>query len=217
MIYSVITLTPDVINNYCKTGIINKAIQNGTISVNTYNLLDYSKTPCKKVYGGGPNGMVITAPSILAAYNNIGVSTPYDESKKTRTKVFIMSASGTPFTNVLAKQISKDYSHIILISGRFEGVDYRIKSALSAEEISIGDYILSNGDLACNIMIDCISRQYIVKSLEENREQGSPMNSSHIFTRPESFEYNNKIYSVPKELLSGNPSEIKKWQSKNEN
>ena len=211
MIYSVITLAPDVINNYCKTGIINKAIQNGTIAVNTYNLLDYSKTPCKKVYGGGPNGMVITAPSILAAYE--GVSPPYDES---RTKVYIMSASGTPFTNVLAKQISTDYSHIILISGRFEGVDYRIKSALSAEEISIGDYILSNGDLACNIMIDCISRQYIVKSLEENRQSG-PMNSSHIFTRPRSFEYNNQIYSVPKELLSGNPSEIKKWQSKNEN
>lgn len=205
MLYSIITLAPNVINDYCKTGIISKAIKNNTMSVNTYNLLDYNKTPCKKMYGGR-HGMVITAQSILSTYDSI------PKMCNQKIKVLVMSPSGKLFTNKIAKEIAENYSHVILISGRFEGIDYRVNLALDVDEISIGDFILSNGDLACNIIIDSVTRQLpgVVKSLEETRNS----NSKHVYTRPDCFEYNKTVFSVPKELLSGNPIKIKNWEKK---
>lgn len=120
----------------------------------------------------------------------------------------------------MARDWAKKYDSIIMICGRYEGVDARVKPLLrqgyggQAEEISVGDYVLTGGELPSAVVADAVSRHVPgvlgkEESLEENRSLGFP-----LYTKPEVFEFNGKKYSIPKILLSGNHQKIKKWREK---
>lgn len=156
-------------------------------------------------YGGGP-GMVLRPEFFLKAFSKIKTK------DKKKTKIIIFSPSGKKFDTAYAKNSAKKYTDIVLISGRYEGIDARVQKILKAENISIGDYVLTSGDLPAMVLIDSISRQIPgvlgkYESLEEER-----VSSSEVYTRPEILKFKNKNYRVPKVLLSGHQAKIEAWK-----
>jgi tRNA (guanine37-N1)-methyltransferase len=136
--------------------------------------------------------------------------------KKYKPKVLIVNfiPSSEKFTTSEAKKISKKYTDVILICGRYEGIDARVDKILKTKKYSIGDYVLTGGEIPAMVLIDSISRQIKgvlgnLNSLEEER-----VSSSEIYTRPEVIEHKNKKYRVPKVLLGGNHKEIETWKNK---
>jgi tRNA (guanine37-N1)-methyltransferase len=202
-------------DSYLKESIIGRAIKNKKISINFYNPRDFIKAPKNnykpvddKPYGGGP-GMVMRAEPILKAVEK---AVSKIKSKKILIINFIPTAE--KFVTSDAKKISKNYTDIILISGRYEGIDARVDKILKTKKFSIGDYVLTGGELPAMILIDCISRQISgvlgkYESLEEER-----VSSSEVYTRPEILKYRGKNYKVPKVLLSGNHKKIEEWKKK---
>jgi tRNA (guanine37-N1)-methyltransferase len=137
--------------------------------------------------------------------------------KTSKVLVVIFNAGGDMFTNTLAQVSAKKYTDIIFICGRYEGVDSRVKKILKAKEWSIGEYVLTGGELPAMVCIDAISRQikgvlHAELSLEEKR-----IASHEIYARPEIYEYNKKKYKVPKVLLSGNHKLIDEYRLLEEN
>jgi tRNA (guanine37-N1)-methyltransferase len=214
MRFHVITLFPNAFDSYLNESIISRAIEDKKIKVFFYNPRDNSDDKWKRVdqkpYSGGP-GMVIQAlPTIKAiekALKKIG---------KNKYKIVFFSPAGKQFTTDYAKKIAKKgkspLSDIILVCGRYEGIDARVKKAFKMEDISIGPFVLTGGELPAMIYIDSVSRQIEgvlgnFNSLEENR-----IASHDVYTRPEVFEYKGKKYKVPSVLLSGNHAEIEKWK-----
>ena len=126
-----------------------------------------------------------------------------------------MSPRGKVFTQVMAKDYAKKYDHLVLISGRYEGIDARVKNALKAEEISVGDYILTGGELPALTIIDSTSRQIegvlgTHESLEDDRAT-----TGETYTRPEIIEYKKKKLKVPPVFVGGNHAEIEKRRQQN--
>jgi len=227
MRFHIITIFPKMFISYLRESIIGRAIRNKLISIKFYNPRDFIKAPLNnykpvddKPYGGGP-GMVMRAEPILKAVEFVlkkistpsrKRATPQEGNKKTIIINFIPSAP--KFTTTSAKILSKKYTDIILISGRYEGIDARVEKILKAEEISIGDYVLTGGELPAMVLIDSISRQIPgilgkYESLEEER-----VSSSEVYTRPEVLKWKDKKYKVPKILLSGDHKKIEEWKKK---
>ena len=198
-----------------KGSILGRAIKDKKITIKFYNPRDFIKAPKNnyrpvddRPYGGGP-GMVMRAEPILKA-----VEKSISKIKSKKIKIILFSTSGKKFTTSYAKTSAKKYTDIILISGRYEGIDARVQKILKAEEISIGNYVLTGGELPAMILIDSISRQIPgvlgkYESLEEER-----ISSSEVYTRPEILKYKGKNYKVPRILLSGNHAKIDKWRNK---
>ena len=215
MTFHVITIFPEMFDSYLKESILGRAIENKLISVKFYNPRDFIKAPKNnykpvddKPYGGGP-GMVMRAEPILKA-----VAKVLSKIKNKKVKIILFSTSGKKFTTAYAKNSAKKYTDIILISGRYEGIDARVQKILRAEEISIGDYGLTGGELPAMVLIDSISRQIPgvlgkYESLEEER-----VSTSEVYTRPEVLKWKNKNYKVPKVLLSGNHKLIDEWKKR---
>jgi tRNA (guanine37-N1)-methyltransferase len=194
--------------------IIGRAIKNKIIEIKFYNPRDYIKAPRNnyrpvddKPYGGGP-GMVMRAEPILKAVEK-AIS-----KIKNKKKILIINfiPSAPKFTTIFAKTFSKKYTDIILICGRYEGIDARIDKILKTKKFSVGDYVLTGGELPAMVLIDSISRQIPgvlgkYESLEEER-----VSSSEVYTRPEVLKYKGKNYRVPKVLLSGNHKLIENWR-----
>lgn len=179
------------------------------IAVSYYNPRDFSNNKHKKIddkpYGGGP-GMVMKAEPVLRAWQK-AVGRKKDQKK---IKTLIMSPRGTVFTQALAKEYAKKYDHLVLISGRYEGIDARVKQALKAEEVSVGDYVLTGGELPAMTIIDSTARQIegvlgTHESLEDERAT-----TGETYTRPEIIEYKKKKLKVPEVFLNGNHAEIEK-------
>jgi len=196
-------------DSYLKESIIGRAIKDKKIEIKFYNPKDFCE-PKKRVdarpYGGGP-GMVLRPELFLKAFSKIKLK------DKKKTKIILFSPSGKKFTTEYAKKlVSKKFTDIVLISGRYEGIDARVRKILKAEEISVGDYVLTGGELPAMILIDCISRQVpgvlgTYESLEEER-----VSSSEVYTRPEVLKYKGRNYKVPKVLLSGHHKKIENWK-----
>jgi len=213
MRFHIITIFPDIFDSYLNESIIGRAIKNKKISIKFYNPRDFIKAPKNnyrpvddKPYGGGP-GMVMRAEPMLKA-----IEKAVSKIKGKKIKIILFSPSGKKFETTYAKQAVKKYTDIILISGRYEGIDARVQKIFKAEEISIGDYVLTGGELPAMVLIDSISRQIPgvlgkYESLEEER-----VSSSEVYTRPEVLEYKGKKYKVPKVLLSGNHKKIEEWR-----
>ncbi len=208
MNFYIISIFPNSFKSYLSESIILRAIKNGLIRVNVLNPRDFSTDKHRKVddtpYGGGP-GMVMKAEPILKAVSKV---------KKTKSLIFILSPRGEQMTNGLAKKIAESKKDIILISGRYEGIDHRVKKILKAKEISIGPYVLTGGELPAMVFIDAVTRQ--IKgvlgkeaSLEEKR-----IASGEVYTRPEVFKWKGKRHSVPKVLISGHHAKIEEWRKK---
>src|SRR5690606_28297629 len=124
--------------------------------------------------------------------------------KKGKVKTLIMSPRGVKFDQAMAEELAKKYEHVVLISGRYEGIDARVKDILKAEEVSVGDYVLTGGELPALSILDAVSRQVpgvlgTFESLEEER-----ISSGEMYTRPDVLVYKKKKYGVPEVFLSGN-------------
>lgn len=201
---------PNAFKSYTGESIIARAIKNKKIKINFYNPRDFTKDKHKRVdrkpYGGGP-GMVLEAESVLkAAEKAIG--------RKKKVKIIFLSPNGKQFDNLYAKKLAEIYKDIIIISGRYEGIDARVKKILRAESISIGPYVLTGGELPAMIILDAVSRQIKgvlgnQSSIEEER-----IASRDVYTRPEVLIYKGKKYSAPKVLLSGHHKKIEDWREK---
>ena len=219
--FHIITLFPNAFDSYLGESILKRAIEDKKIQVKFYNPRDFAKNKWHRVdqrpYGGGP-GMVIEAlPVIRAIEKAIGKSKVHkvEKSIKSKTKIIFFSPSGRQLTNSYADKVGKDCSDIILVCGRYEGIDARVKKAFKMEEVSVGPFILTGGELPAMIVIDSIARRIPgvlgdINSLEESR-----IASSDVYTRPEVFEYKGKKYRVPKILLSGHRAKIEEWKKSN--
>lgn len=216
MNFHIVTLFPEAFSSYLSESIIKRAIEDKKIKIKFYDPKDFESNKKKRVddkpYGGGP-GMVIRAlPVIKAIQKAITRSSQLGGTKSNKVKIIFLSPSGKQFTNTYAKSVAKKYTDIIIVSGRYEGIDARIKKVFKIEDVSIGPFVLTGGELPAMLIVDCISRQVkgvlgSFDSLEESRNA-----SRDVYTRPEVFEYKNKKYRVPKVLLSGNHAEIEKWR-----
>ncbi|MBC7766871.1 tRNA (guanosine(37)-N1)-methyltransferase TrmD [Arenimonas sp.] len=216
--FHIISLFPESFDSYIDKSIIARAIENKFIKVDFYNPKKFAvanKAGITKVddrpYGGGP-GMVIQAEPVIKSIEKI-------LSKKTivRTKTLIvfLSPSGAQFDTELATKFSKKYTDIIIVCGRYEGIDARIKKVFKMVDVSVGPWVTTGGELPALIMIDVIARQVEgVLGKFESREE-SRVSSSEVYTRPEVLIYKNKKYKVPKVLLSGNHKEIDKYRQGN--
>lgn len=214
MTFHVISLFPAALDSYITESIVGRAVKNKLIKIKFYNPRDVVKgTPGgykptdDRPYGGGP-GMVLRAEPILKTLEKI-----VSKLKPHTYKVVLFSPGGKQFVNQIGVSWLKKYQHIILICGRYEGVDARVKKIFKAEEVSIGPYVLTGGELPAMIVLDAMARQVPgvlgkTESLEESR-----VASSEVYTRPEILEYKGKKYKVPKVLLSGHAAEIEKWKS----
>lgn len=209
MTFHIITLFPRAFDSYLGESILKRAIDDKKIKVKFYNPRDFAENKWKRIdrspYGGGP-GMVIQAePVIRAVAKALRLSAQ-------KTKIVWLSPSGKQFTNEYAKMTAKKFNDIIVVCGRYEGIDARVKKAFKVEEISVGPFVSTGGELPAMLMIDVISRQIPgvlgdINSLEESR-----ISSSDVYTRPEVFKYKGKSFRVPKILLSGHRAKIDAWK-----
>jgi tRNA (guanine37-N1)-methyltransferase len=208
MHFHIITLFPESLASYIGASIIGRAIAEKKVTVHFYNPRDFTDDPNKRIdrrqYGGGP-GMVLAAePLLRAAKKAIG--------RKKHVKVILFSAAGKQFTAGNAQKLARGFKHIVLIAGRYEGIDARVGKILHAELVSIGPYILTGGELPGLVVVDAIARHIPgvlgkSESLEESR-----IASSEVYTRPEVLLHQGKKYRVPKVLLSGNHAKIEAWR-----
>lgn len=219
-----------MVKNYCEESILKRAKEKGLVEFYFYNLRDYTLDKHKRVddkpYGGGP-GMVMNAEPILRCVEKI----KRELSADSKTKIIIFAPDAPKWNNTEAKKYSKKYTDMILICGRYEGIDKRVEKILKATRVSIGDFVLTGGELPAMILVDTISRQIKgvlgdYNSLEENRTDvlGTKITKrvDEFYTRPEVLEWEItnkkgerkvKKYSVPKVFLSGNPKLINEYRN----
>lgn len=218
MNYHVITLFPEVIGSYTNTSILGKAQKNGLITIKLYNLFEYLEDSPKgklkkrvddKPYGGGP-GMVLRAkPVIKAIQDAVG--------KKKYVQIVHFAPSGKEFSTAVAKKLAKSHANkkikdIVFICGRYEGIDSRIEQMFPGMKVSIGDYVLTGGELPALVMIDSISRQLPGVLGDSDSREEERISATKYYTRPESIRHKGKEYVVPKVLTSGDHKKIDEWR-----
>lgn len=226
MKFSILTLFPKAFDSYLNTSILKRAQAKELIDIDIIDIRNFirdkHKTADDKPYGGGP-GMVMKAEPILKAIESIkqsarNASHSYagGKAKKEKRHVVIFDAAGKQFTDKMASRLARTTQHLVLIAGHYEGVDERIKKILKPEEVSVGPYVLTGGELAALIIVDAVGRKLPGvlgkgESLEEKRYGiGVP-----VYTRPEIIVWppkKGKKYSVPKVLLSGDHKKIEEWR-----
>jgi tRNA (guanine37-N1)-methyltransferase len=215
MRFHIITLFPNAFRSYLGESILKRAIADKKISVKFYNPRDFAENRWRRIdrapYGGGP-GMVIQAEPVVRAVEN-ALSKVKD--RKAKAKLVWLSPSGKQFTNDYAKKTAGKCSDVIIICGRYEGIDARVRKIFKAEPVSVGPFVLTGGELPAMIMIDAISRHLPGVLGDFNSLEESRVASPDVYTRPEVFAHKKKKYRVPKILLSGNHAEIEEWKVKN--
>jgi len=193
--------------------IVKRALKKGVAEINVVDLRDFTKDKHRKVdnkpFGGGP-GMVMNAEPFFEAVNYIRRKT---KDKRLKTRTVLLSPKGTTFNQKLAKKMSK-HEHMILLCGHYEGIDARVREYLIDEEISIGDFVMTGGELAAMVMIDSIIRLLpgALGNEDSNQEESFSKNLLEYpqYTRPADY----KGMGVPKVLLSGDHEKIKEWRKK---
>lgn len=210
MHFHIITLFPGALDSYLGESIVKRAIERKKIRVSFYNPRDYTADKWKRVdrrpYGGGP-GMVLEAESILKA-----VEKAVGRKNKREVKIIFFEPAGKQFDTAYAEKVSKKYKHVVLICGRYEGIDARVKKIAKAEAVTIGPYTLTGGELPAMVIIDAVTRRLPGvlghdESVEERR-----IASGDVYTRPEVLKWKGKNYRVPKILLSGDHKKIDEWK-----
>lgn len=201
----IITLFPDIFFGPLAESIIGRAVKSGLIKINTVNLRDYTHdergTVDDKPYGGGP-GMLMKAEPLFEAIEDI---------KTEKSLVILTSPQGQSFNQQMAGEL-KDHEHLIFVCGHYEGVDERVRTTLIDKEISIGDYILTSGNLAAMVMTDAIVRLLPgvlgcdASSEDESFSRG--LLEYPQYTRPPEF----RGMKVPEILLSGDHGKIAQWR-----
>ena len=201
----VLTIFPDFFREFGRTSLVGRAQRAGILDVATHDLRAWAKPPQRRTddyaYGGGP-GMVMMVEPIVAAVEDI---------RNVDGRVVLMTPQGVPFTQARASELAK-HRNLILICGRYEGVDERVRTLIADEEISIGDYVLSGGEVAAMVVIDAVARLLpgVVGDAAslEGESYGTGRLAYPQFTRPEEF----REQRVPPVLLSGHHERIDRWR-----
>ncbi len=225
MQFEVFTLLPEVFPSYLETSIIKRARERGLIKVDVYNIRDYTHdkhhmtddTP----YGGG-GGMVMKPEPVFEAVETVlGLSLPFDETQgeapqtppepESNIPIILLTPQGRVFNQTIAKELSA-HPRIAIICGRYEGIDERIREHLVTDEISIGDFVLTGGELPALILIDAIARLLPdvlgdPTGAEDDSHAMGLLEYPH-YTRPPEF----RSWKAPDVLLSGDHAKIDKWR-----
>ena len=207
----VLTLFPEIFRGYLEASILGKAAERGLISLNLVNIRDYAldkhRTCDDAPYGGGA-GMVLKPEPLAAALEAVGAAAAGDHGRR----VVYLTPSGRLFDQELAQKLAGE-DELVLLCGRYEGIDQRIIDTFVTDEVSIGDFVLSGGEVAAMVVIDAVARlvRGVIKedSLEEESFAGGLLEYPH-YTRPEEF----RGLKVPQILLSGHHAEIARWRLK---
>ena len=210
MKFSIVTIFPDMVRAYLNVSIMKRALDNGIISVVVHNLRDYATDKHKSVddypYGGGA-GMVMKPEPFFRIVEDLW---PQKENRR----IILLSPKGRLFCQATAEELSREQKEIIFLCGRYEAIDERVKEQLADDEMSIGDYVLTGGELPALVIIDAVARLMPgvlgdSRSSEEDSFTCGLLDYPH-YTRPEVF----RGMKVPDVLLSGNHSEINRWRKK---
>jgi tRNA (guanine37-N1)-methyltransferase len=215
--FHIITIFPKIFDSYFSESILKRAQSKEFVAIDIHNLRDYAEDKHKTVddtpYGGGA-GMVLKVEPIYKALKSIK-SLKSVKSKMKKTRVIIFSAKGKKYTQKDARRLAK-YENLILICGRYEGVDERVARHLVDEEISIGEYVLTGGEIPAMLVVDSVTRLVpgvlgnVKSAIGESHSEKGYLEYPH-YTKPENFQ----DWKVPKVLLSGNHREIEIWRNKN--
>jgi len=201
----VFTIFPGIFESPLRESLLGKAIQAGIVDVRVHDIRDFTTDRHRQVddesYGGGP-GMVMKPEPVFAAVESLG------EGPK---RVILLSPAGRRLDQSLVRELAKE-PWLVLISGRYEGVDERVVEGLPAEEISIGDYVLSGGEIPALVVLEAVTRLVpgVVgkeESLERESFEEGALDHPH-YTRPGEF----RGMGVPEVLLSGNHAEVERWR-----
>jgi tRNA (guanine37-N1)-methyltransferase len=231
MKYTVLTLFPEIIGAFFTSSIMARAVERGVIRYRLINIRDYAfdkhRTCDDATYGGGPGMLMLPEPlgraleaagvrsrltgGALPAAGFFPVVEPAaDETAPAPARVICLSPSGRPFTQALARELAEE-EELVLICGRYEGIDQRIIDCYVDEEISVGDYVLSSGEAAALVLIDAtyrlVDRVISAESLEEESFSGGLLEYPQ-YTRPEIYA----TLKVPEVLLSGHHEHIRRWR-----
>ena len=211
MIFDIMTLFPDLVNTVLGESIIGRAQKNGHIEVCCHNIRDYSNNKHRRVddtpYGGG-KGMLMMAPPVYDCYESI-----LNQRKSTvdKTHVIFVSPAGQVFDQKKAEELSH-YEHVIILCGHYEGIDQRVIDEIVDEEISIGDYVLTGGELPACIIVDSVSRLIDGVLSDAECHEKESISSGYLeypqYTRP--YEFHG--VKVPDVLISGHHENIELWR-----
>ena len=214
MQFEVFTLLPEVFPSYLESSIIQRARQRGLVSVNVHNIRDYTHDKHNMTddtpYGGG-GGMVMKPEPVFEAIETVLGLGPHQTHPKSASPIIMLTPQGRVFTQVVAEELSH-HEKLVLLCGRYEGLDERIREHLVTDEISVGDYVLTGGELPALILIDAISR-LIPGVLGDPK---GAIDDSHAtglleyphYTRPPEF----RGWGVPDVLLSGDHGKVAQWR-----
>lgn len=210
----VLTIFPEFFAEVFDFGIIRRARLAGIVEINVHDIREFATDKHRMVddrpFGGG-DGMVLKPEPIFAAIENL-LGTSDRGAYPSGTRVVLLSPQGRPFKQAVAKEFADDATHIVMICGRYEGVDERVNETLVTDEISIGDYVLSGGEPAAIVLADSIVR-LLPDALGSDTSAANDSFSDGLldcphYTRPAEF----RGMTVPEVLLNGNHAEIEKWR-----
>ena len=210
MRFDILTLFPELVDNVLSESIIGRARKAGYLSVYAHNIRDWSEDKNRRVddtpYGGGM-GMLMAAPPVYNCYKAVSEMAP-----ELKTRVIFMSPKGSVLTQKRAEELKNDYERLIILCGHYEGIDQRVIDEIVDEEISIGDYVLTGGEIPACILVDCVSRMIdgvlAAPDCYENESIASGLLEYPQYTRP--YEFHG--VTVPDVLLSGHHANIAKWR-----
>lgn len=210
MRFDIMTLFPDLVSGVLSESIIGRAQKAGLLSVHAHNIRDWSEDKNRRVddtpYGGGM-GMLMAAPPVYNCYSAVR-----DMAPEMKTRVIYMSPKGNVLTQEHASKLKEDYERLIILCGHYEGIDQRVLDEIVDEEISIGDYVLTGGELPACILVDCVSRLIdgvlAAPDCYENESIASGLLEYPQYTRP--YEWHG--VKVPDILISGHHANIDKWR-----
>ncbi len=200
--FKVITIFPELVNCYFSQGIIHRAVEEGTVSVEVVNLRDYTndkhKTVDDYVFGGGA-GMLFKPEPLFKAIDSL---------KSPNTKTIVLTPRGRKLTNALVEEISR-LEDVLIICGRYEGIDHRVEK-VADYRVSMGDFVLTGGEIVAVALIDAVSRKVggVKKESVESESFENGLLEFDQYTRPREF----RGMKVPDVLLSGNHKEISQWR-----
>ena len=206
MIFDVLTLFPEMIQSYCNFSILKRAVEAGVVKINTVNPRDYTEDKHKKVddtpYGGGA-GMVLMPQPYVDAYDCV--------EKLDNSITVMLSPQGEPLNEKLVKSLAK-YDQIIMLCGHYEGFDERIRDIIKPKEVSLGDFVLTGGELPALCLIDAVSRKLEgtlgkIESADDDSFSDGLLEYPQ-YTKPRNF----RGYEVPEVLLNGNHKDIAEFR-----
>jgi len=215
MRFDIMTLFPELVSSVLGESIIGRAQKAGLISVHAHNIRDFANNKHRKVddtpYGGG-FGMLMMAPPVYDCYEGVKGEVTAELGENAKTRVIYMSPQGRVLTQKRASELS-EYDSLIILCGHYEGIDSRVLEEIVDEEISIGDYVLTGGELPACVLVDCIARLKDGVLADKKCYEDESISCGRLeypqYTRP--YEFHGK--KVPDVLISGNHAEIDKWRA----